>query len=110
MSERKLIIHDLPDEVFLQWLTKLEGWQVFDAKTKTAPCKACQACWMKTPGICVLKDKLQTIGSEIAQSDELVLISRCCYGGYSPEVKRVLDRSISGHADEKLDCVMPVML
>ncbi|WP_407654270.1 MULTISPECIES: hypothetical protein [Caproicibacterium] len=30
----------------------------------------------------------------LSQCDELILISKCCYGGFSPFVKNVLDRSI----------------
>lgn len=38
---------------------------------------------------------MQHLGAAIAHSRELILAPRCCYGGFSPEVKRALDRSIS---------------
>ncbi len=31
----------------------------------------------------------------MAQSEEVIVISRNCYGGYSPDVKKVFDRAIS---------------
>ncbi len=34
------------------------------------------------------------MGALIGQSDPLIIISRCCYGGYSSPVKAVLDRAI----------------
>lgn len=91
-ASKTMLIHDLPS---------LEGWQlpenllVVDAKAKAAPCQGCFGCWLKTPGTCVLKDGLQHLGAAIALSRDLILVSRCCYGGFSPEVKRALDRSIS---------------
>lgn len=91
-GNRTILIHDLPDQDC--WKIPM-GWLAVDAGTRAAPCQGCFGCWMKTPGVCVLKDRLQHIGTVIAHSRELILVSRCCYGGFSPEVKRVLDRSIS---------------
>ena len=34
------------------------------------------------------------MGELLARCEEARIISRCCYGGYSPFVKNVLDRSI----------------
>ena len=31
----------------------------------------------------------------LGKCEDLIIISRCCYGGYSPFVKTVLDRAIS---------------
>lgn len=58
-------------------------------------CFGCFGCWVKTPAACVIKDDYQEMGRFMASSDELILVSRCCYGGLSPYVKNVLDRSIS---------------
>ena len=41
-----------------------------------------------------MKDKLQQVCRLIGQADELVIITKNLYGGYSAEVKNVLDRSI----------------
>lgn len=51
--------------------------------------------WVKTPAACVIRDKYGDMGEYLSKSDELVIISECCYGGFSPFVKNVLDRSIS---------------
>jgi len=58
-------------------------------------CISCFGCWIKTPGRCVIQDAYMTMGEELAKCKELVLISRCTYGGFSPFVKNILDRSIS---------------
>jgi multimeric flavodoxin WrbA len=73
----KLLINDLKQE-----------------NIKALPCTGCFGCWIKTPGQCILKDHLQHMGEYINKCDEIIIISRCCYGGYSPFVKNALDRSI----------------
>lgn len=41
-----------------------------------------------------MKDKLQQICRVIGRADELVIVTKNLYGGYSADVKNVLDRSI----------------
>ncbi len=91
-ENRTISIHNLPH---LDGWRLPENWLAVDAKAKAAPCQGCFGCWMKTPGTCVLEDGLQHLGAAITQSRELISASRCCYGGFSPEVKRAMDRSIS---------------
>jgi len=35
------------------------------------------------------------MGEYLSKCKEITLVSKCCYGGFSPFVKNVLDRSIS---------------
>lgn len=87
---RRLVIHDLAqDAVDADAYT-----DVANNDGKISPCVGCYGCWIKTPGQCVLHDGWEHMGWRIAQCDELVLVSRCVYGGVSPFVKNVLDRSI----------------
>ncbi len=58
-------------------------------------CVGCFGCWIKTPGACVIRDEYGDMGELLAGSTEVLVISKCCYGGYSPFVKNVFDRSIS---------------
>ena len=62
---------------------------------KLVHCNGCFGCWVKTPGRCVIKDAYMTMGEEFSRYDEIIFVSRCTYGGFSPFVKNVLDRSIS---------------
>jgi len=62
---------------------------------KIKPCQGCFNCWIKTPGKCVLNDGYNNMGALLSKCDRMIVISRCIYGGYSPFVKNVLDRSIS---------------
>jgi len=62
---------------------------------KIKPCQGCFNCWIKTPGKCVLNDGYNNMGELLSKCDRMIIISQCIYGGYSPFVKNVLDRSIS---------------
>ncbi len=58
-------------------------------------CVGCFGCWTKDPGACVIKDNYSGMGSLLGSCTELHIVSECVYGGFSPFVKNVLDRSIS---------------
>ena len=59
------------------------------------PCIGCFGCWVKTPGRCIIKDDYSDTGEKLGKCNELIIVSKCTYGSYSPFVKNVLDRSIS---------------
>lgn len=58
-------------------------------------CIGCFGCWVKTPGQCVIKDDYSNMGYLLSRCDELIIISKCIYGSFSPFIKNLLDRSIS---------------
>ena len=92
----KLIIHDLKEKAFQELFPELLGdIKVIADDTTIKPCIGCFGCWVKTPGMCIIKDGYSHMGEYLSRSDEVILISRCTYGGFSPFVKNVLDRSIS---------------
>lgn len=91
MKNRKFAIHDLLEENdFLH-----EAQDVINANEIIRPCIGCFGCWVKEPGQCVLKDSFSDTGKRLSQCEELIIISECVYGGFSPQVKNVMDRSIS---------------
>lgn len=91
-----LIIHDLTDEEFHSLFSRVRSdTKVISDNGKIQSCIGCFGCWIKTPGECVLRDGYENMGELLSQTERLIVISRCCFGGYSPFVKNVLDRSIS---------------
>ena len=88
----RMIIHDL-NETFHEQL-KAEYENVIWADGRYAPCQGCFDCWTRNPATCSLKDSLHEICRVAGQADDMVLITENCYGGYSPAVKNILDRSI----------------
>ena len=90
----KVVIHDLGEGISSSPGTSDQDLIVIHANNQYAPCHGCFQCWLKNAGFCTMKDALQHIGALIGQSDPLIIVSRCCYGGYSSPVKAVLDRAI----------------
>jgi hypothetical protein len=73
------------------------GWTVERVRASDlfmAYCKGCFDCWVKTPGVCATRDSAAAITCAIVRSDLAVLLSPVTFGGYSSEIKKVLDRSI----------------
>ena len=93
--KKRIVIHGLSEEQFNKLGLSLENSTVIASDGKYAPCRGCFGCWLKTPGKCVMKDKLQNIATQIVSSDELMIISENCYGGYTSRVKNIIDRSIA---------------
>jgi hypothetical protein len=91
----RLIIHDLPPDDAAPSFPPDETSLVIPAVGPKAPCLGCFGCWLKTPGKCVLKDRIKDMGKYLSSCNELIVITKCIYGGFSPDVKNVIDRSIS---------------
>lgn len=91
----KLIIHDLTKEQERKVLVAVEDTRVISDDGTIRPCIGCFGCWIKTPAQCVIRDHYGDMGGFLSKCDELILVSRLCYGGFSPFVKNLLDRSIS---------------
>lgn len=91
----KLIIHDLEQENFLTLYNNIpDDVIVIGDNGDIKNCIGCFGCWIKTPGVCVLKDRFNNMGELLSKCDELIIISKCIYGSYSPFIRNILDRSI----------------
>lgn len=85
----RLIVSDI-EEI----LSVRESDLLLSPQKEILPCTGCYHCWIKTPGVCVLKDGYTQLPAMLAEANELVMISRLVYGGLSPTIKNVLDRSL----------------
>ena len=85
-------LHDLGPEY--KALIEESCGKAVAADGKYAPCQGCFGCWTKHPAECFMKDSLQQVCRVMGQADEIVIVTRNLYGGYSSAVKNVLDRSI----------------
>ena len=88
----KLLVHDLAENPFPDLG---DDFEIISTREKAAPCQGCFGCWTKNAGYCVYADSLQHSGAAAGNSEEIIVVSRLCYGGYSPQVKRFFDRGIS---------------
>ena len=90
----KLVIHDLSAEEWNRIKADYEGDRIVSDLGTIRPCVGCFCCWNKTPGQCVIKDGYENMGELIHHADEVVVISRYTYGGFSGFVKNVFDRCL----------------
>lgn len=91
----KIIIHDLSQQEFAAlYLGSDKDTAIISDNGAIRNCIGCFGCWIKTPGICVLKDDYRNMGELLSKCNKLVIISKCVYGSYSPFVRNILDRSI----------------
>ena len=51
-------------------------------------------CWVRNPGICNTNDDNRLIATKIIQSDLVVYLTPVTFGGYSSELKRMVDHQI----------------
>jgi multimeric flavodoxin WrbA len=92
----RLILHDLPPDNAGRLLKPDAGADtVFAALPEGRACRGCFGCWVRTPGLCVTGDRLRGFPELIARHGELAVVSRLVWGGFSPAVKRVLDRALA---------------
>ena len=59
---------------------------------KIAHCMGCNQCWLKTPGICVIKDDYEKIIKKLVETENLWIVSDTCFGFLDYKGKRVMDR------------------
>jgi multimeric flavodoxin WrbA len=86
----KLIIHDLKNIT----INNDQNTKIISDNGTIKPCINCYGCWIKTPGQCVIHDGYDTIGLLFSKCEHLITVSQCFYGGYSPFIQNVLNRSI----------------
>lgn len=92
-----LVIHDLEQEELLSSIfpTLGDDIKIISDDGTIKHCIGCFGCWIKTPAVCVIRDNYGDMGEYLSKCKTLTIISKCFYGGYSPFIKNVMDRSIS---------------
>jgi len=88
------VIHDLTADEWEGIAPSFENAKVISDNGTIKRCMGCFGCWVKTPGRCVLPDAYQDMGEILGKTNQLIIISRMCFGSYSSFVKNVFDRSI----------------
>ena len=61
---------------------------------KIAHCMGCNLCWLKTPGICAIKDDYEGIIKKLVEAENLWLVSDTRFGFVDWRGKRVMDRIV----------------
>ena len=91
-----LLIHDLfPYEWALyEGLVPADTCVITPKESGIQKCKGCLSCWYRTPGRCIQSDGFDELPRLFGEASTLVFITEIVYGGFSPEGKTVLDRSL----------------
>ena len=89
-----LLIHDLSLDKRHEAEEAYPGWKVICDDGAIRPCVGCFSCWNRTPGRCVIRDGYEDIGALFHRAEEVVVISRYTWGGFSGFVKNVFDRCL----------------
>lgn len=93
--KKRFLLHDLEEQDIATIIgTPADNLLILSAKPEVKHCVGCFGCWVKTPGKCVISDRSTVSPTWLAASHEMIILSRLVYGGFSPSVKAVLDRSI----------------
>lgn len=91
----KLVIHDLTEKEFKRLFPDLpKNVTVMSSEKAVHPCIGCLCCFTRTPGYCILRDDYQQMGEVMSKTTEMVIISKNCFGSFSPYVKNVIDRCL----------------
>lgn len=74
-----------------------KGWEVeliVLRDKKIGHCAGDFFCWVRTPGMCNVNDDNREISSAIVNSDLMIYLTPVTFGGYSSELKRIVDHQI----------------
>ena len=73
------------------------GWQsesILLCDQKIGNCAGDFFCWVRKPGMCKTDDDNRVIAEKIIQSDLVIYLTPVTFGGYSSELKRMVDHQI----------------
>lgn len=90
-----MLIHDLDEIKFSRIKDQYTNYKIISAYGNNHPCTGCFSCWTKTPGQCVIKDDYADMGKNIHEADEVTIISRYTFGGFSGAIKNIFDRCLA---------------
>ncbi|MCB9110228.1 MAG: NAD(P)H-dependent oxidoreductase [Anaerolineales bacterium] len=84
-------------ESTLQTQLQARGWEsesVLLCDQKIGNCAGDFFCWVRQPGMCNTDDDNRVIAAKIIQSDLVIYLTPVAFGGYSSELKRIVDHQI----------------
>lgn len=88
----KLILSDKPLHIAIPQQDEIKYFDL--SSLKIANCMGCFGCWTKTPGKCIIRDDATKVYPCIAESEQVLYVSRLKYGGYDTIMKTMLERAI----------------
>ena len=97
--KKLLIVNTLPEaDAQAQAAINIIREKIADAQVihtcekELRPCVGCNACWLKTPGICSIKDGYEELLKAYLDNDAVVFLSGTALGFIDHKMKNVIDR------------------
>ena len=91
-----IILNTIEEKSVLEQISNLiqdnEREIVNTSDMKIAHCVGCNQCWLKTPGVCAIKDAYESILEKVVKADNLWLVSDTRFGFLDYKGKRIMDR------------------
>ena len=92
-----LIVNTLPKEqakTAIEYLSaKASDYEVIHTEDRNIrPCVGCNACWLKTPGVCSIKDGYDDILKGYLKYDATVFLAGTALNFIDHRMKNVIDR------------------
>ena len=91
-----IILNTIEEKAVLEQISNLikddDTEIVNTSDMKIAHCMGCNQCWLKTPGVCAIKDDYESILKKLVQADNLWLVSDTRFGFLDHKGKRMMDR------------------
>lgn len=93
-----LVINTLKDNACNKQIQSLLGNEIkwFDilntASMKIQHCIGCNQCWLKTPGVCAIKDDYEEIIRKLVKAQNIWLVADTRFGFLDYRGKRIMDR------------------
>ena len=88
----------MPAQKIIEEVLGSVGWDVDPVLLRDVEvwsCLGCFKCWDTTPGLCIQeKDEARGIVEKIIRSELLVFLTPLTFGGYSSELKKIIERSL----------------
>lgn len=92
-----LVINTLPVETAQATIDKLTAHNADSVVINTEqlnihPCVGCNACWLKTPGKCSIKDDYEEILKDYLKYDKVIFLSGTALNFVDHKMKNMIDR------------------
>jgi len=90
-----LELGDCSEQIKALFAGKDENIEIVDtADMKIAHCMGCNMCWLKTPGVCAIRDDYEIILKKLVAAENFWLVTDTKFGFVDYRGKRVLDRVV----------------
>ena len=83
----RFIIADIPGAEVRRLYPGDDNYILAEDECDVHPCIGCMKCWIRNLPDCVIRDDFSGMVEKFRTCSELVILSKCVYGGFSPYVK-----------------------